>query len=198
MLPVNATSCCCCPSFWKLHHPVSLAQVLALLLPPPPPLPLPPPPLWVCFRPNSLHPYILCTSQLQLSAQHWVGWQGSLIRKWNCPQEQVGLWLWEMPSYSCSALPPTLGLGTRTGCCPWLFLHWWIAELCWSQPIPCVPGSCSAEAGELFPCHAMWRWNFQIVRTLKPAVTDVSASAVDKGVQKSLVAMHGWRRAGRL
>lgn len=110
---------------------LSLAQILPLLLPPPPPLP--PSSLCVCFRPHSLHPCILCTSQQQPSAQlWWVGRWGFLVNKWNRPQEQVGLWGWEMPGYSCSVLPSTLGSGTRTGCSTWLFLHWQTGELCCS------------------------------------------------------------------
>lgn len=134
MLPVNATSCCCFPPFGSCTILLSLVQILALLLPPLPSLP--PPSLCVCFRSNSLHPYIHCTSQQQPSAQHWwVGWQRLLIRKWNCPQKQVGLWEWEVPDYSCSALPSALGLGTRSGCPTWLFLHWQVnsagaRELC--------------------------------------------------------------------
>lgn len=165
---------------------LSLAQMPALLLPPPPPLP--PPSLCVCFRPNSLHPYIPCTSQQQPSAQWWVGCWGSLIRKWNCPQEQGGC------EYERCQVTPALLSPLHWAWAPGLDVL--LGSACTDRQVssagaskpPVCQGAAQQRQDSYFLGHAMWRWHFQIVRTVKPAIIGVSASAVEKGVQKSLVA----------
>lgn len=172
---------------------LSLAQIFALLLPPPPPLP----PLCVCFRPNSLHPYIPSTCQQQPSTTLMSGMVGVTNKEMELPTRTSGAVSVGDARLLLLCSPLYNGLGTRTGCSPWLFLHWQVNSAGGSQP-PVHQGAAQQRQDSYFLGQTLWRWNFQMLRAVKPAITRVSASSVDKGVQKSLVAMQGWRGAGGL